>query len=318
MPRDGVIPISLHVDAVGPIANDVQSARIVYETISGRKRTRECKRSWRVGLAENEAFEPQGNYSGKSSIRARRRQIVELLNALPNVEVVPLNFSEPLIEELRNRGAEASETVVLHDQAVGMQKYLHRLKHSSGLRSIKDIVSWHRRYASIALPAGPFPPEGRKMKDAEYSYADQSFLEECASIQRVGYGNATYRRALKESRSLGVKRMLEPYLRENEFDVLLTLTQGSIAGLAAIASAPIATVPIGFNDEARIEEDAGWPFDPYPGMPFGMAVTALNGQEEKVLCFAELLGSVVKDDVGGHEMRKRLREDVKKALKLES
>ena len=312
--KKGVIPISAHLDAVGPITRTVEDARLVAAVLHTQKLPACCSRSaksqWRVGVARNHVFGPREEYADSQALLDAREWLISQLRQSSHVQLFERDFDEALVEKFRNGGSDATATIAVHDQATGMIKYLQGLRHADGIRSVSDIVARHKLLAPISLPPGPDPPAGFNLSDPERRNGDQYFFEEAASIKRLGYSNATYRAALRTAHEIGNEEMLEPYFRQDDLDVLVTLTIGSIAALTSMAGSPVLTVPLGFHDANLSLHGAGWPFDPYPNQPFGIAISALKGNEADVLCFGEIVEQITSARTGPEERRSRLRHEV--------
>lgn len=313
---EGIIPISHHFDAVGPITRTVSDAALVFHILKDNKihpslETR-FPHPWKIGVPL-EGFWSVSNIPEPlyHDISRCRNKLVEALKA-ENVEV---QYAElPNLRSLRNDGHRAFSIIGMHDLAVDMSSYLSGLERDGGLHTLSDIISWHRSHPSIALPSGPKAPNGHPLRNPSWRYSDQSMLEYSASIDVAGDRNASYRSALKDVVRIAWDENLEPYFNRNKLDFILVPSESFASEVAAMAGLPMLTIPLGFTSSVELGEGAGWPYYPYPGMPFGVSLISRKGQEDLLLLLGKKVERIVQEREGQDGRWKRIRTDVKRWL----
>lgn len=311
---EGIIPISHHLDAVGPITRTVADAALVFHVLRDNKvesssRNQLFPHSFKIGVPL-EGFWNLMNMSGPlyQEMSRCRNELVETLTA----DGVDVQYAElPNFRILLNEGSSAFSIVGMHDLAVDISSYLSGLERDGGLHTISDIISWHRSHSSIALPPGPEPPKGHPLRNPSWRYSDQSELEYSASIGVVGERNATYRLALEEMVRIAWNENLEPYFDKNGFDFILVPSENFAAEVAAMAGLPMLSIPLDFMSLIELEGDAEWPYNPYPGMPFGVSLIGRKGQEDLLLLLGAKVERITQKREGQDGQWRRVRADVK-------
>ncbi|KAK4701105.1 hypothetical protein P7C70_g5129, partial [Phenoliferia sp. Uapishka_3] len=300
MPMRGVIPISKHLDVVGPIVRTVADAEMIWRIIKHPA-------GWQDG--EDDSIEDCRHLQRHSPSRIRigvPKKVFWDLDDMPFITCTLSTFISRLSldprfqvisKEVINITAMTSDanfdnisTVTSHELKIGINHYLKNWTDhlSSNIHSLSGMISFNFDNPSLELPKGPFPAFGHEPDDAE-SYADQSFLLKADALEVVGWGNKTYRDSKETLERVGWKEGLKEYfLGEDGVDVMLVPTEGISGGLASLAAVPqitrsppfsyqarrltdltcnSKTVPLGYYpSNYTIEADATWPLYPYPNM----------------------------------------------------
>ncbi|XP_058767458.1 probable amidase At4g34880 [Vicia villosa] len=260
--RAGVIPVSPHLDTIGPICRTVSDAVHVLDVIVGFD-----PRDYEATKAA-EKFIPSGGYKqflNKQGLKGKK------IGVLRNPFLIPYNGSKVIsmfedhLNVLRERGATIVDnlevenlTIVLDplqngemitllpEFKVSINKYLQQLIYSP-VRSLAEIIEFNINNPILE-------------KTDEYG---QDFF--VASEMTNGFGK-TEIEALKMMDQLS-KNGFERVIKENQLDALLAI--GSNASpMFAIGGYPAITVPAGYDNQ---------------GMPFGICFGGLKGTEPKLI-----------------------------------
>src|SRR5262249_5568920 len=164
LPMDGIAPLTLHIDHVGPIARRVSDLYLVWQAL---------------------AADAHGSMESMFSRRWADSDLESWIDAyglnktLFVIEGPLLDAAEP---EMRR----------------GFQQALDRLKSSVSMRplelpaSFKNILTWHRRIN--AVEAAAYHRETFPSRREQYSPNIASLLDEAQSISAIDYAEALIRR----------------------------------------------------------------------------------------------------------------------------
>ncbi|KAL8279608.1 hypothetical protein RQP46_007921 [Phenoliferia psychrophenolica] len=292
-PMGGVIPISKHLDVVGPLTRTVADAEIVWRIIkhpagwsdpelplaSRGRAPRLPSQGIRIGVPKNVFWDRLDDMP----------PITESFSSFLAILSLDSRFSV-VYKEVANISAMTSDstfanvsTVTSHELKMGLNHYFNNwtITATSYIHTLSDIINFNLAHRSLELPAGPFAVLGHPPRDDE-SYSDQSFLLKSNSLEEAGWKNGTYRAAKDTLERVGWTEGLEEYfLGEDGVDIMLVPTEGISGGLASLSAVPQITLPLGFYpSNYTIEANATWPLYPYPNMPFGISLMAARGHEE--------------------------------------
>ncbi|KAM0755481.1 amidase signature enzyme [Meredithblackwellia eburnea MCA 4105] len=332
-PMAGVIPISKHLDVVGPLTRTVEDAETVWRVIkhpagwtededpsftaiTGRRKRRNPSESpILVGVPKNVFWDRLDDMPEVTSTFAA---FVDQLKLDPRFEVVfrdVVNISQMTDDSTFSNVS----TVTAHELKVGINHYLQNwtLVDESDVHSLGDIIDFNIDHAALELPPGPFPVFGHPPRDDE-SYSDQSFLIKANSLEHAGWKNATYRAAKLELERIGWVEGFEPYFWSEEgVDIMLVPTEGISGTLASLSAVPQITLPFNYYPtNYTLESNATWPIYPYPSMPFGVSLLAPRGHDshEFLLKVARMVEGVMEVE----DRRDKMRDSVRNRLvKLE-
>lgn len=285
--RNLVIPISEHLDTIGPIATNVKDAAILLQAIAGIDTEDNYTSAIPYGgVLPN--YIAACNLSALSGARigvprnAMALRATQISTYLPQVEIF-----EKAISIMREAGAiiidgtqftSAAEllnsTVELEvtnaDFIVDVSKYLAQLdKNPENVTSLEDL----RRFTQQS-PFEDYPDRDTKIwDDALYvqgwNNTDPRFWD--AYLDFLYYGG--------EGGLLGA-------IERDELDAVIMPANGSPV-FAAGGGAPVVSVPLGFYaaNTSVVKNDRGMPFVA-PGIPFGVSFMGAKFSEAKLIGLA--------------------------------
>ncbi|ORY38055.1 amidase signature domain-containing protein [Leucosporidium creatinivorum] len=330
MPMEGVVPISKHLDVVGPIARTVEDAERVWRVIKHPQEwegdevaVKRRKGPLRIGVPF-EVFQSQlideddlpQIPTALSTLLTRLTTDARFL-ILPHPRNEVTNISAMTSDDTRA----ATSIITTHELKLGLNNYLKNwtLPHHNAPRDLQGIIDFNKRHSSLELPLGPFPVFGHPPRSDE-SYGDQSFLIKAQGIEVGGWQNASYARAREEVERVGWREGLKPYFAEGEgVDVMMVPTEGISGTIASLAGVPQITIPLSsLPFDYPLPSNATWPLYPHPSMRFGVSLLAPrgHGHHELLLEVARMVEEVLsKMKTEGDWMRgKGLRRSVRERL----
>ncbi|CAE6500030.1 unnamed protein product [Rhizoctonia solani] len=280
--RAGVVPVSSHMDSVGPMARNVADAAAILSVIAGR----DNKDNYTLAAPAEVA-----NYThflNPDAIRGKRfgvpRAVFTNDTLTGNLPIINVEFNKTL-EIIRSLGGvvvdpadlpsansvlESGEIMVLSvDLKVDLNRYLQTLKCApTNVTSLADAIAFNNERKDLESPNG----EG------------QSFFIGAQSTN--GY-NSTYYSALRFNYEAGRERGIDYALKTYDLDAIILPSNGFAQTIAALAGYPVVTVPLGFypNDTPVGQKPAHLPA-PAPGLPFGLAFLGTAYSESDLIGFA--------------------------------
>lgn len=156
------------------------------------------------------------------------------------------------MDELQFEGGDALEQLWNHDFEKAWEDYLKFFRNPP-VKNIADIVAFNKKNAERELP-----PE----------YPGQQLLE---SSLNDHMSEEKYTEAFNLIRMAAKTNGVDKTLTDFGLDVIVGPMDGRIPTIAAAAGSPVGTVPLGYSKTT--------------GRPYGLAVVAAAGQEQKIFQF---------------------------------
>ncbi|XP_028794044.1 probable amidase At4g34880 [Neltuma alba] len=262
--RDGVVPISMRQDSVGPIARTVADAVHVLDVIAGRDENDE-------GTIEASRHIPRGGYAqylNPEGLSGKRLGILRFPNYFnfPDSSIQNATYQQ-VFQTLREKGATVVDDVVIeHNDEIhenemiallaeikrDMNSYLSKL-HFTPSKSMAELIS--------------FNTHNRKLESIE-EYPQDMFM---MANQTNGI-DETVEEAIAKLESF-CKKGFEKTMEEKKLDALMYIGQKYVPFLG-VGGYPSITVPVGYAHE---------------NMPLGIAFAGLKYSEPKLIQIAYAL-----------------------------
>ncbi|KAG8687222.1 hypothetical protein FRC11_007574, partial [Ceratobasidium sp. 423] len=280
--RAGVVPVSSHMDSVGPMARNVADAATILTVIAGRDEKDNYT------LAAPAEVPDYTRFLNPDAIRGKRfgvpRAVFTNGTLTGNLPIINVEFNKAL-DTIRSLGGvvvdpadlpgansvlDNGEVLVLSvDLKVDLNRYLRTLKYTpTNITSLADVIKFNNEHKELESPNG----EG------------QSFF---LSAQSTNGYDSTYYAALGSNYEAGRKQGIDYALRTYDLDAIVLPSNGFAQTIAALAGYPIVTVPLGFypDDTPAGQKPAHLPA-PAPGLPFGLAFLGTAYSESDLIGFA--------------------------------
>ncbi|KAM0325450.1 hypothetical protein ACHAQA_007436 [Verticillium albo-atrum] len=276
--RHLVIPISEHLDTVGPIARTVKDAAVILNAIAG--------------------VDPNDNYTSAIPNCGKIPDYVAACNegALKGARIgVPWNFLEPFIEDSPpwNAFFEALDLMAAQGAEVVDANFTVPFgETTTGLILEVDLLTNLAEYLA-GLSFNPYDVADLEELRAftqnytleEYPDRDTGFWD--GALER-GFDNTDIRfwEALQTNYNLGGEGGLLGAVERNDLDAVVMPTDGA-AGPAALRGAPAITVPLGFwpEDTNVVTSERGLVMSG-PNIPFGISFLGGLFTEETLVALA--------------------------------
>lgn len=245
----GIIPISRHLDVVGPLTKNVEDAELIWQVIKHPK-------GW---TEEGEVFHSpilaQHHRSDKIRVGIPRNIFWDELEDMPHITLAMDIFLARLNQDLRlklidkevvnitamnsNSTREALSIITTHELKIGINHYLNDWTSSSAVKTLTDIINFNLLHPELELKPGPFSAHGHP-PDPDGSYSDQSNLINADSIEIIGESNSSYVEAKLEVERVGWVDGFQRYFEGEgeEIDIMIIPTEGISGTMASLARVP--------------------------------------------------------------------------------
>ncbi|KAG9123333.1 hypothetical protein FRC07_015073 [Ceratobasidium sp. 392] len=281
-----VIPISSHMDTVGPLARNVADAAAILSVIAGRDAKDNYTSTAPAQIPDYTRYLDVGSIKGKRfgvprigfmndtltrnhpAINLAFETALKTIRSLGGVVVDPADL--PSADELVKN--EHEPMVAYVDIKIELNAYLGDLKSiPTSVSALNRLVGYNDANTKLEEPEG---------------YKDQTKLIKAQSTS--GY-NATYYTALYKNYDISRTRGIDAALKTHHLDALVLPSNGHATTPAALAGYPIVTVPLGFHPKnTMVVPKSGGPNTvfPAPGIPFGLAFLGTAYSEPSLIGFA--------------------------------
>ncbi|KAH6847068.1 amidase signature domain-containing protein [Chaetomium sp. MPI-CAGE-AT-0009] len=257
VPQEGIVPISHHFDAAGPMTKSVHDLAALLDVLAARPRSESFMVSldgswedvsvavlhpgkWRLPegwVKPVEGAEAQINRDIRRAYDVIKSKAKMFVN---NVDLVS-------IDELALDG-ESSEGIVMKvDVKRNLNTYLADLEESE-VRSLLDVINYNLKHADKELP--PHHPRQDRFIDSQNNTIPPEVYER--HLQHLRH----------VARDRGVERVLKTY----SVDVILGPTDSGLTSIAAAGGYPLCAMPLSYLD--------------YNGRPFGVSAIAGRGRDD--------------------------------------
>lgn len=245
----GVIPISRHLDVVGPLTRTVEDAELVWQVIKHPK-------GW---IDEEEAtqpsIKPQHHRSNKIRVGIPRKIFWDELEDMPHITLAMDVFLARLNQDTRfklidkevvnitamnsNSTRKQLSIITTHELKLGINHYLSNWTTSSSIKTLRDIIDFNLLHPDLELQPGPFSAHGHP-PDPDGSYSDQSNLINADAIEIIGGLNSSYVDAKLEIERVGWVDGFQRYFEGEgeEIDIMIIPTEGISGTMASLARVP--------------------------------------------------------------------------------
>ena len=280
--RAGVIPISSHMDTVGPMTRTVADAAAILSIIAGRDQMDNYT------LTGPEDVPDYTHFLDVNAIRGKRFGVPRVVftndTLTGNHPIVNVEFNNAL-EIIRSLGGvivdpadlESAESVLENQEDVvwrfdlkeDLNRYLKALDYiPTNVTTLAGVIEFNDKYPDLEEPHG----EG------------QSIL--IASQSTHGY-NSTFYSALSFNNETGRERGIDGALKAHDLDALILPSDGWAAVVASLAGYPVVTVPLGFHPVSTpVTRHPPHLPHPAPGIPFGLSFLGTAYSEPDLIGFA--------------------------------
>ncbi|KAH8601749.1 amidase signature domain-containing protein [Bisporella sp. PMI_857] len=261
VPTDGTAPWSALTDSVGGMAKTAQDLAYLVESLAtGVELFTSLNKTklWTeqtVGFVDDKLWEfVDFICTADPVLIAQQQELYKETKSILKQHGAKVHENVPLtsMNELQLDNEDALDQLWNHDFAKAWEGFLNFFQESK-VKTITDIVEFNKQNAEKALP--PEHP-GQQLLEAT--------LEDKMSADKYSEGVEIIRTAAKKN---GIDRTLTEF----GLDVIVGPMDGRIPTIAAAAGCPVGTVPLGYSKTN--------------GRPFGLAVVAAAGDDQKILNF---------------------------------